>query len=392
MLKNKKILLGVTGGVAAYKAVDLIRRLKDEGASVNVIMTDASKNFITPLSLEIASGNKAYSNIFEDPLSHINLPREADIMVIAPATANIIGKFANGLADDLLSACMLSFRGKVVIAPSMNWRMYENPVVQENLNKLKSLGVIQAGPEKGALACGEEGVGRMAEAADIIEAIKFSFSRKDFLKKKIIVTAGPTREYFDPVRFISNRSSGKMGYAVARACVKRGAEVTLISGPSSLQTPQGLKAFVKVETAGEMRAAVFKNLSKTDVVIMAAAPADFSPEKKENIKIDKSEGLSLKFKNTPDILAELGKLKKRPLLVGFAAETGKKVDRARRKLIRKNADMLVFNDVTESGSGFDVDTNKITIIEKDKETPLPTMTKDNAAEAIMDVVAKLHAR
>ncbi|TAL22528.1 MAG: bifunctional 4'-phosphopantothenoylcysteine decarboxylase/phosphopantothenoylcysteine synthetase, partial [Nitrospirae bacterium] len=176
MLKNKKILLGVTGGVAAYKAVDLIRRLKDEGASVNVIMTDASKNFITPLSLEIASGNKAYSNIFEDPLSHINLPRDADIMVIAPATANIIGKFANGLADDLLSACMLSFRGKVVIAPSMNWRMYENPIVQENLNKLKSFGVIQAGPEKGALACGEEGVGRMAEAADIIEAIKSSFS------------------------------------------------------------------------------------------------------------------------------------------------------------------------------------------------------------------------
>ncbi|TAL26660.1 MAG: bifunctional phosphopantothenoylcysteine decarboxylase/phosphopantothenate--cysteine ligase CoaBC, partial [Nitrospirae bacterium] len=211
------------------------------------------------------------------------------------------------------------------------------------------------------------------------------------LKKKIVVTAGPTREYFDPVRFISNRSSGKMGYAIARACVRRGADVTLISGPSSLKLPQGMKSCSIVETVQEMRDAVFKNLPKTDVVIMAAAPADFSPEKKEKIKIDKSEKLSVKLKNTPDILAEIGRLKKRPLLVGFAAETGKRPDRARRKLIQKNADIIVFNDVTESGSGFDVDTNKITIIEKNKETPLPMMAKDAAAEAVLDAIFTLYA-
>ncbi|MBI5205547.1 MAG: bifunctional phosphopantothenoylcysteine decarboxylase/phosphopantothenate--cysteine ligase CoaBC [Nitrospirae bacterium] len=388
MLKNKKILLGITGGVAAYKAVDLIRRLKDDGASVTVIMTDASKNFITPLSLQIASGSKVYSGLFEDPMSHIELSRDADLMLIAPATANIIGKFANGIADDLLSTCILSFRGKVVIAPSMNWRMYENPMVQGNLKRLTAHGILQVGPDKGTLACGEEGVGRMAEVNEITEAVKSALSKKDLSKKKVIVTGGPTREYLDPVRFISNRSSGKMGYAVAGECIRRGAEVILISGPSALQAPKGLKAFFKVETAGEMREAVFKNLSKTDIVIMAAAPADFSPEKKENIKIGKSEKLSIKFKNTPDIIAEIGKLKRRPLLVGFAAETGKRLDRARAKRTRKGADIIVFNDVTEAGSGFDVDTNKITIIEKNKETPLPMMTKYKAAEAIMDVVSE----
>jgi len=386
VLKSKKILLGVTGGVAAYKSVDLIRRLKDEGASVTVIMTDASKNFITPLSLEIASGNKVYSNLFDDPMSHINLPMQADIMLIAPATANIIGKFANGIADDLLSACFLSFKGKVVIAPSMNWRMYENPIFQGNLKRLTSNGVIQSGPCKGTLACGEEGIGRMAEVSVLIETLKSALSRKDLLKKKIIVTAGPTREYLDPVRFISNRSSGKMGYAVARACVRRGAEVILVSGPSYLEQPQGLKAFYAVEAAQEMRDAIFKSIHGADVVIMAAAPADFSPENKEKIKIGKSGGLTVNLKNTPDILAEIGNFKNRPLLVGFAAETGRRLDRAKKKLVSKNADIIVFNDVTAAGSGFDVDTNKVTIIGKHKEKSWPLMSKDEAAEAILDAV------
>ncbi|MBA3070563.1 MAG: bifunctional phosphopantothenoylcysteine decarboxylase/phosphopantothenate--cysteine ligase CoaBC, partial [Nitrospirae bacterium] len=341
VLKNKKILLGVAGGVAAYKSVDLVRRLKDEGASVTVIMTDASKNFITPLSLEIASENRVYSGIFDDPMSHINLPREADIMLIAPATANIIGKFANGIADDLLSTCFLSFRGKVVIAPSMNWRMYDNPIFQENLRRLISYGVIQAGPDRGTLACGEEGIGRMADVSEIIEIIKSAFSKKDFFKKKIIVTAGPTREYLDPVRFLSNRSSGKMGYAIARACIRRGAEVILISGPSCLEQPHGLKSLFRVETAQEMRDAMFKHLPYTDIVIMAAAPADFSPEKKGKTKIEKSGKLAVNFKSTPDILSEMGKLKNKPLLVGFAAETGRRLDRAKKKLIQKNADIIV---------------------------------------------------
>ncbi|MBI4689905.1 MAG: bifunctional phosphopantothenoylcysteine decarboxylase/phosphopantothenate--cysteine ligase CoaBC [Nitrospirae bacterium] len=386
MLKNKNILLGVTGGVAAYKAVDLIRRLKDEEASVTVIMTDASKNFITSLSLEIASGNRVYSDLFDNPMSHINLPRNADLMVVAPATANMIGKFAGGIADDLLSTCLLSFNGKVVIAPSMNWRMYENPIVQENLERLKSIGIVQVGPEKGTLACGEEGVGRMAEVSEIMETIKSSLSSKDLSKKKIIVTAGPTREYLDPVRFISNRSSGKMGYAVARACIRRGADVILISGHSYLRTPGNLKSFISVETSQEMRDAVFKNLRGTDIVIMAAAPADFSPETKRKTKIDKMDKLNIHFKNTPDILLEIGRLRNRPLLVGFAAETGNRLDRARTKLLQKKTDIIVFNDVTSPGSGFDVDTNRITIIEKNKETPFPLMTKDEAAEAIMDAV------
>lgn len=388
VLKNKNILLGITGGVAAYKSVDLIRRLKDEGASVTVIMTDASKNFITPLSLEIASENRVYSDIFDNPMSHITLSRDADLMVIAPATANIIGKFANGIADDLLSTCILSFKGKVVIAPSMNWRMYENPIFQKNLNYLVSNGVIQVGPDKGTLACGEEGVGRMADIGDIIEAVKSAFSKKDLSKKKVIITAGPTREYLDPVRFISNRSSGKMGYAIARACIRRGGEAILISGPSSLHPPGNLKSFIPVETAQEMRDAVFKHLTGAAIVIMAAAPADFSPVVKEKTKIDKSDELIVRFKNTPDILSEIGKRGKRPVLVGFAAETGNRIDRARKKLLQKNADIIVFNDVTSAGSGFDVDTNKITIIEKDSKTPFPLMTKDEASEAILDAVAK----
>ena len=387
VLKNKKILLGVAGGVAAYKSVDLVRRLKDEGASVKVIMTDASKNFITPLSLEIASGNRVCSGVFDDPMSHINLPRDADMMLIAPATANIIAKFANGIADDLLSTCFLSFKGKVVIAPSMNWRIYDNPIFQENLGRLTALGVIRAGPDKGTLACGEEGTGKMADVSEIIEAIKSAFSKKDFLKKRVIITAGPTREYLDPVRFLSNRSSGKMGYAVARACIRRGAEVILVSGPSYLEQPRGLKAFYGVETAQKMKDAIFKCLPGTDIVIMAAAPADFSPEEKEKAKIDKLDKLSLNLKNTPDILSELGKLKNKPFLVGFAAETGGMLDRAKKKLIQKKADVIVFNNVTAVGSGFDVDTNEITIIRKNKELSLPLMTKDAAAEAILDAVS-----
>ncbi|MEW6213868.1 MAG: bifunctional phosphopantothenoylcysteine decarboxylase/phosphopantothenate--cysteine ligase CoaBC, partial [Nitrospirota bacterium] len=251
MLRNKSVLLGVTGGVAAYKAVDLIRRLRDEGASVNVIMTEAAKNFITPLSLEVASQNRVYSDLFSDPMAHIMLPANADIMVIAPATANIIGKFAKGIADDLLSTCLLSFRGKVVIAPAMNWRMYENPIFQENLRYLLSRGIIQVGPEKGSLACEEEGIGKMSDIFEIIESIISALTKKDLLKEKIIVTAGPTREFLDPVRFISNRSSGKMGYAIARAALRRGAEVTLISGRSSLSPPKGVK-FFSVETAVDM--------------------------------------------------------------------------------------------------------------------------------------------
>lgn len=390
VLRNKSVLLGVTGGVAAYKAVDLIRRLREEGSSVTVIMTEAAKNFITPLSLEVASKNKVYSDLFRDPLSHVTLPANADIMVIAPATANIIGKFAKGIADNLLSTSILSFNGRVVIAPAMNWRMYENPIFQENLKYLLSHGVIQVGPEKGSLACGEEGIGKMANISQIVESIKSALTIKDLVNEKVVVTAGPTREYLDPVRFLSNRSSGKMGYAMAIAAYRRGAEVTLISGHSALQQPKGIK-FISVETADEMFNAVNKELHLSTVLIMSAAVFDFMPAEKSYEKIEKSGEILLKLIRTPDIISEVGKKRNKPFIIGFAAETGRRLERTRKKLKEKNMDMIVFNDVTEAGSGFDVDTNRVVIIDKENETELPLLSKESVAEVILDRFIEIKA-
>ena len=389
-LRNKSVLLGVSGGAAAYKAVELIRRLKDEGALVTVIMTEAAKKFITPLSLEIASQNKVCSDLFGDPMIHITLPSHADIMVVAPATANTIGKFAGGIADNLLTTCLLSFAGKVVLAPSMNWRMYENPFFQENLNRLLSRGVIHVGPEKGSLACGEEGIGRMSDIPEIIEAIKSALSRKDLVKEKILVTAGPTRDYLDPVRFISNRSSGKMGYAIARAALRRGAEVVLVSGPSALGKPKGVK-FIPVETTVDMINAVNQELPSSTVLIMSAAVSDFTTVKSSRGKIEKSGELLLKLHRTPDILSEIGKRKRRPFIIGFAAETGEKIERAKRKFKEKNMDIIVFNDVTKAGSGFEVDTNKVVIIDRKKELKLPLLSKDSVADEILNRLVELKA-
>jgi phosphopantothenoylcysteine decarboxylase/phosphopantothenate--cysteine ligase len=384
VLKNKKILLGVTGSVAAYKSVELARRLTGEGASVHVIMTDAATKFVTPLCFEVASRNKVYTDAFQDPLSHITLTSDADLMVVAPATANIIGKFAHGIADDMLSTSFLSFSGKVVIAPAMNWRMYENPVFRENLRSLVALGVLQIGPEKGSLACGEDAVGRMSDLQDVIEGIHSALGPKDFSGKRIMVTAGPTREYIDPVRFLSNRSSGKMGYAIARAALRRGADVVLISGPSQLHAPSRA-GLVIVETAAEMRNAVLKNLRGVHALIMAAAVSDFSPGAIREKKIDKSRQLTLKLSKTPDIISEIGAMKKRPFLIGFAAETGADLRRARKKLVEKGADMIVFNNVTSPGSGFDVDTNEVTLIERGGEaSSFPLMSKDAVADLLLD--------
>ena len=390
MLKNKSVLLGVTGGVAAYKALDVIRRLREEGASVTVISTEAAGHFVTPLSLEVASGTKVYTDLFSNPLSHITLPSQADIFLVAPATANSIGKFANGIADDLLSTCMLAFPGKVIIAPSMNWRMYENPVVQENLQKLASRGMIQVGPEKGSLACGEEGWGRLADVHDIVEAVKSSLTKKDLSKERIVVTAGPTREYLDPVRFLSNRSSGKMGYAIARAALRRGAEVTLISGYSSLQPPKGA-TFISVDSAQDMLAAVLEHLNGATVLIMAAAVSDYVPAEISGDKIKKSDNFLLRLRLTPDIVAEAGKVKNRPFIIGFAAETGRRIENARKKLSKKNMDMIIFNDITAEDSGFDVDTNKVTIIDAEEERELMVMSKDAVADTLLDRMLEIKA-
>lgn len=390
VLRNKSILLGITGGVSAYKSIDLIRRLREEGALVTVIMTEAAKHFVTPLSIEVASRNKIFSDLYADPMAHISLPALADIMVVAPATANTIGKFAHGIADNLLSLSFLSFKGKVVMAPAMNWRMYENPVFRKNLDTLLNLGVIQVGPEKGSLACGEEGIGRMAEVPDIIEATKGALTINDLADENILVTAGPTREYLDPVRFLSNRSSGKMGYALARAALRRGAQVTLISGPSSLPQPKGVK-FIPVDTAGDMHSAVNRELVSSTILIMSAAVSDFMPAEKSGEKIEKSDELFLTLTGTPDILSAVGKKKNRPFIVGFAAETGRKLEKARKKLKHKNMDLIVFNDVTEAGSGFDVETNNVVLIDKKKESELPLLNKDDVADAILDRIVELRA-
>jgi phosphopantothenoylcysteine decarboxylase/phosphopantothenate--cysteine ligase len=268
--------------------------------------------------------------------------------------------------------------------------MYENPIFQENLTYLLSKGVIQVGPEEGSLACGEKGMGRMSDIEDIIEAIKSALSQKDLVREKILVTAGPTREYLDPVRFLSNRSSGKMGYAVARAALRRGAEVTLISGHSYLSRPKGV-TFVSVDTAVEMLDAVNRELPSATVLVMSAAVSDFMPEETSQEKIDKSEKLLLRLQRTPDIIAEVGGRSNRPFIIGFAAEMGERIERAKKKLKEKNMDMIIFNDVTEAGSGFDVDTNRVVIIDKEKETEFPFLSKDSVADAILDRLIEIRA-
>lgn len=392
-LKGRSILFGITGSVAAYKSIELIRKLTQEGASVNVILTEASKRFITPLSIELASGRATYCDMFDSPLCHVSLPADADLFVIAPATANIIGKYANGIADDLLSTALLAFNGKVIMAPAMNWRMWENPVVQQNVHHIMSIGTSIIGPEKGSLACGEEGVGRMADIDNIMEAICTSFLKQDLKGESILVTAGPTREYIDPVRFISNRSSGKMGYAIAKVARRRGADVTLISGPVTVKPLDGIET-INVETACEMHDAVMDNVSMSSIFVMAAAVSDFMPSETKASKIDKKERLSLNLVKTADILEEAGRFKNKPFIVGFAAETGHRLDRARKKLEDKNIDMIVFNDVTKKGSGFDVDTNEVTIIYRDKddtifESPLPLMSKEDVAMTMFDMILKI---
>jgi phosphopantothenoylcysteine decarboxylase / phosphopantothenate---cysteine ligase len=384
VLKGKSILLGITGSVAAYKAIDLIKRLKNEGASVSVIMTEASKHFVTPMSIEIAaSPGPVVFDMFESRLAHIDRPRNADLFIVAPATANTISKYACGIADNLLNAALLAFNGPVIIAPAMNWRMWQNPLFQANVDKLKSAGAITVGPETGALACGEEGPGRMAGIEKIIEAAHRVFTPQDLAGQRALVTAGPTREHIDPVRFISNRSSGKMGYAFAKIANRRGASVTLISGPTAICSPDDVE-MITVESAVEMRKEVLERIGGTSIFIMCAAVADFAPETVSKDKIEKAKTPSLDLRLNPDILAEVSNLPDRPFTVGFSAETGPNIDRARKKMADKKAHMFVFNNVSKEGSGFDVDTNEVTIIDIHGEAALPPMTKEDVAAAILD--------
>ncbi|MCE5312918.1 MAG: bifunctional phosphopantothenoylcysteine decarboxylase/phosphopantothenate--cysteine ligase CoaBC [Nitrospiraceae bacterium] len=388
MLKDKKILLGITGSVAAYKAIDLIKLFRQKGAVVEVIMTSASTRFISPMSISIASGSRVHTDMFEDHLAHINLPLVSDLFVVAPATANIISKCASGLADDLLSSSLLAYNRKALFAPAMNWRMYENPVFRKNLDYLASLDHCFVGPERGSLACGEEGIGRMAKVEHIVDAAEACMSSQDFSGERVIVTAGPTREHIDPVRYLTNRSSGKMGFAIARAARRRGASVTLIKGPCSIEPPYGVEV-VDVDSAADMHKEVMQRLSSSTILIMSAAVADFTPSARQDKKIEKSASMTLNLVRTADIIAEAGASANRPFIVGFSAETGSSTDRAVKKMKEKNMDMIVFNDVSRTDIGFDCDMNEVVIIDRSGSIPLPMMSKDGTADAILDRVAEL---
>ncbi|MGE5894445.1 MAG: bifunctional phosphopantothenoylcysteine decarboxylase/phosphopantothenate--cysteine ligase CoaBC [bacterium] len=386
MLKNKKIIVAVTGSVAAYKSIELIREFKRLGAVVRAVLTPDATRFVTPLSLQIASENEAIHDMFSHPLSHIELPKWGDAMVVAPATANTVSKFFSAAASDMVSACFLAFQGPVVIAPAMNGRMYTDRIFQERLHYLKEKGVREVTPESGSLACGEEGIGRMASLERIIQETAQSLLQQDFAGKRIVVTAGPTREYLDPVRFLSNRSSGKMGFSIARCSFRRGADVALVAGPTSLGPPAGILT-KRVETAVEMRDAVLEVVSGADVLIMTAAVADYTPRERSQTKIDKQSRLVLELSQTPDIIAEVSRLPQRPFIVGFAAETGDNRARAKEKMVRKGMDMVVFNNVSMSGSGFDSDANQVVLIDAATEEALPLLGKDEVAMLILDRIA-----
>ena len=394
MLKNKKIVLGITGGIAAYKAAELTRALIKEGASVKVVMTKSATEFITPLTMQTLSQNQVYTDMFvsadEYDMAHITLAEFADAFVIAPATANIIGKIASGIGDDLLSTTIMAQAMPTLICPAMNDKMLSNPIVKENINKLKKIGYVVMDSAEGELACKTKGKGRLPDITEIVERIKTLLAPKDFDGMKILITAGPTEEPLDPVRFISNLSSGKMGYALATAAHSRGAKVTLISGPTSLTLPPAEK-IIKVRTAKEMYKAVLDNYKKADIIIKAAAVADYRPkvEAAEKIKKD-GKTISLELERNPDIIAEIGKNKGKRVLVGFAMETQNLLANAREKLKKKNMDLIVANNLREEGAGFRTDTNIITIIDRTgKAESLDKMTKNEAAGAILDRVKKI---
>jgi len=397
MLQGKEIVLGVTGGIAAYKAVELLRLLTGAGANVHVVMTSEATEFVAPLTFQTLSMNPVHTELFslisEREIGHIALADRADLIVIAPATANIVGKIASGLADDLLTTTVMASKAPVLIAPAMNVNMYQNSIYRENADKLARHGYHFVEPARGMLACGWEGEGKLQEPRIIFEEIVSILSPKDLAGEKVLVTAGPTREEIDPVRFVSNYSSGKMGYALARAACRRGAAVTLVAGPTCLEDPYGAD-MIRVTSAAEMREAVLGRLDDSTIVIKAAAVADYRPEPRGERKIKKSEGsLTLKLVANPDILAEVGKRKGNRTVVGFAAETDDLVKNAREKLKRKNLDMVVANDVSQEGAGFNVDTNVVKLLFREGDVEaVPLMGKDELADLILDRVVMLRRK
>ncbi len=391
VLDGKNIILGVTGGIAAYKAVEITSRLVKLGANVNVIMTKNATMLVQPLTFRYISRNPVSVDMFDEPESwkpeHISLADNCDLLIIAPATANIIGKLAHGIADDMLSTTALAIRCPVLIAPAMNSHMFANPILQENIKKLKSHGFEFIEPDYGLLACGYEGKGRLADPEKIVERIKQTLTlKKDLVGKTVLVTAGPTREALDPVRFISNRSSGKMGYAIAESSSRRGAEVILISGPTNLNPPSNVK-LIKVESAIQMRDEVMAYASKAQIIIMSAAVSDYRPKEVSQQKIKRGQNtMTITLEENPDILAELGENKKPDqIIIGFSMETENLIENSRKKLEKKKADIIVANDVSKEGAGFGTDTNIVTLIASDGQIDeLPLMSKYDVANVILD--------
>jgi len=403
MLRGKNVVLGVTGGIAAYKACEIISGLKKIGANIDVIMTKSAAEFITPYTFQSLTGNPAILNMFESPkywdMEHISLAQKSDILLIAPATANIIGKVANGIADDMLTTTIMASNKPVVFAPAMNTKMYENPVVQKNMETLIARGYHIIPPKGGMLACGDEGQGKLQDVTIILEELQKIYQKelktekKDLEGLKFLVTAGPTREIIDPVRFLSNHSTGKMGYEIAKAIVKRGGRVTLISGPTSLRAPEGVD-LVLVETAEEMFEAVKKAYPQCDILIKSAAVSDYRPKIREAQKVKKEsqeEEMQLTLVRNPDILLELGKMKKPGNIhVGFAAETENIVEHGQEKIQKKNLDFIVANDVTEEGAGFAHNTNIVHFIDKNGDhSKTEKVEKSAIAHEILDKVLLL---
>ncbi len=397
MLKGKEIILCVTGGIAAYKAVELLRLLTKAGANVHVIMTKGAVEFIAPLTFQTLSMNPVSTSLFnltaEREIGHISLADRADLFIIAPATANVIGKLAGGIADDMLTTTVMATRAPVLIAPAMNVNMYQNPIYLENEAKLRGHGYLFVEPATGLLACGWEGEGKLQEPPVIFEEAVALLTPKDLAGEHFLVTAGPTREELDPVRFLSNYSSGKMGYAIARAAWRRGAAVTLVSGPTCLDPPWGVET-VAVVSAEEMRGAVLARVQSSSIIIKAAAVADYRPANRAAEKIKKTDApLSLELVKNADILGELGDIMGERVLVGFAAETESLLENAAKKLAEKNLDMVVANDVGQAGAGFNVDTNIARLLFRDgRMEDLPLMGKSELADVILDRVAALRGK
>lgn len=397
-MENKRcVCIGVSGGIAAYKALDIVSALRKKDIDIRVIMTESATKFVTPLTFQSLSQNMVTTDMFAEPkafeIQHISLAKRADIFLVAPATANIIGKVANGIADDMLSTTIMATKAKVIFAPAMNTNMYENKIVQSNIDKLKGLGYEFIEPASGRLACGDEGRGKLADVNTIVEKVLDALENKDIPKdllgKKVLISAGPTYSNIDPVRFITNKSTGKMGYYIAEEARDRGADVTLVSGPTNLEPPSGVKV-INITTNEEMKEAIFENYDDSNIVIKSAAVADYKIKNYSNDKIKKGDGdLVLTFVRDNDILKLLGEKKTNQILVGFAAESTNISENARRKLESKNLDYIVANDITSSDTGFASDDNKVVIFTKDgEEINLDKMSKRKVASKIFDTILR----